>query len=89
MTAPTSSSSRRAAVSHRLVWRISVAVAAAMIGVSDRSIRRMIDTGDLPARKLPTGALSVRVADLDQVGEPIGPRTAARGGAAWAALGTT
>lgn len=57
---------------------VSVPVAAAMLGVFDRSIRRMIDTGDLPARKLPTGAISIRVADLDQVGEPIGPRRRSR-----------
>ncbi|KXP08695.1 hypothetical protein AXK60_08455 [Tsukamurella pseudospumae] len=53
---------------------VNVAVAAAMLGISDRSIRRMIDSGDLPARKLPTGSLSIRVADLDAVGDPIGPR---------------
>ncbi|MFD9829002.1 helix-turn-helix domain-containing protein [Tsukamurella tyrosinosolvens] len=55
---------------------VSVPVAAAMLGISDRSIRRMIDSGDLPARKLPTGALSIRIADLDAVGERVGPRRA-------------
>lgn len=53
---------------------VSISVAAAMLGISDRSIRRMIDSGDLAARKLPTGAISIRVADLDSLGEPIGPR---------------
>ncbi|GAA4405553.1 helix-turn-helix domain-containing protein [Tsukamurella soli] len=53
---------------------VSVSVAAAMLGVSNRTIRRMVDSGDLPARKLPTGAISIRVADLDALGEPIGPR---------------
>ncbi|MCA0159101.1 helix-turn-helix domain-containing protein, partial [Tsukamurella sp. M9C] len=55
---------------------VSVPVAAAMLGVSDRSVRRMIDSGDLPARKLPTGSLSIRVADLDAVGVPVEPRRA-------------
>lgn len=60
---------------------VSVAVAAAMIGVSDHTIRRMIDAGDLPARKLPSGSLSIRVEDLDALGETVGPRRGPRSAA--------
>lgn len=59
-----------------------------MLGVSERTIRRMIDSGDLPARKLPTGALSIRIADLDALGESIGPRRGNRV-AACATVGTS
>ncbi|WP_425315205.1 helix-turn-helix domain-containing protein [Tsukamurella pseudospumae] len=57
---------------------VSVSVAAAMLGVSEKTIRRNIDTGALPARKLPSGSLSIRVSDLDQLGELVGPRTGPR-----------
>jgi len=53
---------------------VTIAVAAAMLGISEKSIRRLIDSGDLPARKLPSGGIQIRIVDLDELGEPIAPR---------------
>lgn len=46
---------------------VGTMTAAAMAGVSERTIRRWIADGLLPARKRPTGKLAIRVADLEKV----------------------
>ena len=52
---------------------VSVEIAAQLMGVSHWTVRRWITAGALPARKMPSGALRVAVADLEEVGEPVRP----------------
>ena len=59
---------------------VSVDVAAALMGVSHWTVRRWITAGALPARKLPSGALRVAVADLEDIGQPVRPDRERGGG---------
>jgi Helix-turn-helix domain len=49
------------------VQTVGPSAAGALVGVSERTIRRWIASGLLPARKRPTGKLAIRVADLEKV----------------------
>lgn len=51
-------------------------LAAAMLGKSKRSIHRWIAAGQLPAVKLPSGSVLIRVADLEKLGAPAGSTAA-------------
>lgn len=51
---------------------ISVAEAAARLGVDHRTIRRAIARGDLAARRIGPRLIRIRVADLDAFGSPLG-----------------
>ena len=53
---------------------LSVADAAARLGVEHKTIRRAIARGDLPARRIGGRLIRIRVADLDSYGTPLGPR---------------
>jgi hypothetical protein len=53
--------------------RVPVSVAAQLMGVSHWTVRRWINTGALPARKMPSGGLSISVRDLEVLGEPVVP----------------
>lgn len=50
---------------------LSLAEAAAYVGVSYRTIRRWISDGKLPARRLGPRMLRVRIADLDEMSKVI------------------
>jgi excisionase family DNA binding protein len=52
---------------------LGVTQAAQLVGRGERTIRRLIAEGVLPAIRLPSGALRIRVADLDRIGEPVVP----------------
>ncbi len=49
---------------------VSIAEAADFLSVSVPTVRRMIQRGELPARKLSPQVIRVRVSDLDALGEP-------------------
>lgn len=51
---------------------LSIAEAAARIGVSPRTLRRWIASGHLPARRIGPRFVRIRVADLDAAGTPLG-----------------
>ncbi len=51
---------------------VSVAEAAAYLAVSERSIRRKIADGTLPAYKVAGEALRIRRGDLDRLLAPVG-----------------
>ncbi len=55
------------------VQELSVAQAALTRGVGERTMRRWIATGLLPALRLPNGQIRIRLADLDSLGEPVHP----------------
>ncbi len=48
-----------------------IAGAAAYMGMSRNSIRRLIDSKALPATRLPTGSIRIRIAEVDAIGEPV------------------
>lgn len=52
---------------------LSVADAAARLGVDHKTIRRAIARGDLAARRVGQRLIRIRVADLDAFGTPLGP----------------
>lgn len=52
------------------VQTVRPAAAAALVGRSERTIRRWIAAGILPAVRMPSGGLGIRVADLNSLGEP-------------------
>ncbi|TXI62499.1 helix-turn-helix domain-containing protein [Mycolicibacterium mageritense] len=52
---------------------VSVEHAAQLMDCSHWTIRRWITSGQLVARKMPSGGLRIAVADLEQVGEPVRP----------------
>lgn len=51
---------------------LSPAEAADYLGLSIKSVRRLISTGDLPARRIGR-LIRIRVEDLDTLGRPLGP----------------
>ncbi|MFH5822269.1 excisionase family DNA-binding protein [Georgenia sp. AZ-5] len=51
---------------------MSLKEAAYLRGVSERTIRRMIAAGKLPAERLGARMIRIRTADLDRIGHPIG-----------------
>lgn len=51
---------------------LSVAEAAARLGVDHKTIRRAIARGDLAARRIGPRLIRIRVADLDSYGRPLG-----------------
>ncbi|WP_460774227.1 helix-turn-helix domain-containing protein [Microbacterium sp. GXF7504] len=51
---------------------LSIADAAARLGVSPKTIRRAIARGDLDARRIGARLIRIRVADLDAYGQPLG-----------------
>lgn len=50
---------------------MSIAEAAAYLSVSVPTVRRMIQRGELPARRLSPQVIRVRVSDLETLGEPV------------------
>lgn len=50
---------------------LSVQAAAEHIGVSTRTIRRWIASGDLPARRVGPKLLRINVSDLESLGAPV------------------
>jgi excisionase family DNA binding protein len=50
---------------------LSVSQAALTKNVGERTLRRWIATGMLPALRLPNGQIRIRLADLDGLGEPV------------------
>jgi excisionase family DNA binding protein len=53
---------------------ISIDVAAQELGISRRTVRRLISSGELPAYKVGPGSLRIKVADLDKVMVPVVPQ---------------
>lgn len=51
---------------------LSPAEAADYLGLSIKSVRRLISCGDLPARRIGR-LIRIRVEDLDTLGRPLGP----------------
>ena len=49
---------------------LTVQEAANMVKCSTRTILRWIETGSLPAARLPGGEYRIRVADIDELLEP-------------------
>lgn len=72
MHSPTITTSRRQ-------W-LTLAEAAEYLGVTDRTLRRKIASGDLPASRLGARLLRINQADLDALLRPV--PTTTRGGAA-------
>jgi excisionase family DNA binding protein len=52
---------------------VGVRDAAAMLSAGERTVRRWIAAGQLPALKLPSGLVRIRVADIETFGEPLVP----------------
>lgn len=52
---------------------VTVAQAAARLGVHDRTVRRYIREGILPAERVGPRLLRIKVADLDRFGEEVTP----------------
>jgi excisionase family DNA binding protein len=52
------------------VLYLSIAKSAKRIDVSQDSIRRMIDSGELKAKKF-GGSIRIKISDLDRAGKPI------------------
>lgn len=50
---------------------VSIAEAAEYAGVSDKTIRRRIADGSLPARRLGRRLLRVELADIDEMMRPV------------------
>lgn len=72
MHSPTITTSRRQ-------W-LTLAEAAEYLGVTDRTLRRKIASGDLPASRLGARLLRINQADLDALLRPV--PTTTRGGVA-------
>lgn len=53
---------------------VSVSQAALLVKRGERTIRRYIAQGLLPALRLPNGQIRIRIADLNGVGEPVVPQ---------------
>jgi len=53
---------------------LSVAEAAARLRVDQKTIRRAIARGDLPARRIGQRLIRIRTVDVDALGTPLGPR---------------
>ena len=53
------------------VQELSISEAALTLRRGERTLRRWVATGMLPAVKLPNGQLRIRVADLNALGEPV------------------
>lgn len=50
---------------------ISITQAAALLGVSTRTIRRWIAAGELPATRIGPKLLRIHTEDIDRLGTPI------------------
>lgn len=50
---------------------VTIAEAADRMSVSVPTVRRMIRSGELPAVRLSSQVIRIRVADLDALGEPV------------------
>lgn len=48
-----------------------VAGAAAYMQLGRNTIRRLVTSGALPARRLPSGMIRIRISDLDALGEAV------------------
>ena len=55
---------------------LSVSQAALLVNRGERTLRRYLAQGLLPAVRLPNGQIRIRVADLDRLGEPLTPTEA-------------
>ena len=55
---------------------VSISQAALLVNRGERTIRRYLEQGLLPAIRLPNGQIRIRVADLDRLGKPLIPTEA-------------
>ncbi|AZZ52814.1 helix-turn-helix domain-containing protein [Rathayibacter festucae] len=55
------------------VPELTIAQAADRLGVSDKTVRRWIAAGTLPARRLGAKIIRIRSSDLDTLGSPLRP----------------
>lgn len=56
-----------------VVQEVSISQAALLINRGERTLRRYVAEGLVPALRLPNGQIRIRVADLDGIGTPIAP----------------